>query len=203
MFKIKELFDLFADACVRDEAGNLVFLSLYGRDTVIQQLYAAFYLKATEGGFDQIHLVDESGRQHPVFVGQSDRLTKISGRFPKANLFGNLVHTWIYDPVVVKPDMVNRAAWLLMENEGGDVAKAAADAGARVWEAYRQLSPVPLLDHWRGPVVAATGHACITSMDKTPYPPLGRVSACKVTIGEQFAPMVSRLVRDGTLTLEG
>ncbi|MDP2432288.1 MAG: hypothetical protein Q8O33_09665 [Pseudomonadota bacterium] len=201
MFKIKELFDIFTDACVRDEAGNLVFLSLYGRDTVIQQLYAAFYLKATEGGFDQIHLVDDAGRQHPVFLGQADRLTKISGRFPRANLFGNLVHTWIYDPVVTRPDMVNRAAWLLAEDDGSDAVKTAFDV--RVWEAYRQLSPVPLLDHWQAPVVGATGHACITSMAQTPYPPLGRVSACRVTIGEHFAPMVSRLVRDGTLTLEG
>jgi hypothetical protein len=134
-------------------------------------------------------------------VGNAERLTKISGRLPKANLFGNLVHTWIYDPVATMPDMVNRAAWLLVENDGGDDAKAVADA--RVWEAYRQLSPVPLLDHWRGPVVAATGHDCITSMNKTAYPPLGRVSAGKVTIGDQFAPTISQLVRDGTLTLEG
>ena len=40
LFKLRELSDLFADACVRDEAGQLMFLSLYGRDTAIQQLLA-------------------------------------------------------------------------------------------------------------------------------------------------------------------
>lgn len=200
MFRIKELFDLFADACIRDEGGNLVFLSLFGRDTTIQQLYAAFYLKATEGGFDQVHLVDEAGREHLVFVGDADRLTKMSGRFPRANLFGNLVHTWIYDPGVIKPDMVKRTAWLLAEHGGDAVAQANLDA--RIWEAYRQLSPVPLLDHWQGAVVAATGKDCITSMADTPFPPLGRASAVRVKVDEHFATKVSELVRNGTLRLE-
>jgi hypothetical protein len=199
MFKLKELFDIFADACVRDEAGNLVFLSLYGRDTTVQQLFAAFYLKASEGGFDQVHLVDDKGVENFVFVGDADRLTKTSGRFPRANLFGNLVHTWIYDPSVIRPDMVNRAAWLLAERGDGT---AEADLDARVWEAYRQLSPVPLLDHWREAVVAATGVDCITSMDETPFPPLGRVSAVRVKVGENFAPKVSELIRNGTLLLD-
>lgn len=199
MFKIKELSDLFADACIRDEHGNLMFLSLYGRDTAIQQLYAAFYLKATEGGFDQVHLVDETGQQHLAFVGQADRLTKISGRLPKANLFGNLVHTWIYDPAVLRPDMANRAAWLLAIQEGEDDLQSVLDA--RIWEAYRQLSPVPLLDHWREPVVNVMAD-CITYLSQTPYPPLGKVSACRISLGEQFVPRVSSMVRDGALVLE-
>lgn len=199
MFKIKELADLFADACIRDEAGNLMFLSLYGRDTAIQQLYAAFYLKATEGGFDQVHLVDDRGLQHIAFVGQADRLTKISGRLPKANLFGNLVHTWIYDPVVLRPDMANRTAWLLAIQEGDDDLQTVLDA--RIWEAYRQLSPVPLLDHWREPVVMGMAD-CVTFLSRTPYPPLGKASACRITLGEQFVPRVSGMVRDGTLVLE-
>ena len=32
MFRIKELGDVFVDACVRDQAGQLMFLSCYGRD---------------------------------------------------------------------------------------------------------------------------------------------------------------------------
>jgi len=37
LYAVREFGDVFVDAAVRDELGELVFLSLYGRDTVILQ----------------------------------------------------------------------------------------------------------------------------------------------------------------------
>ena len=79
LFKLKELSDLYADACVRDESGQLMFLSLYGRDTAIQQLLAAFTLKVTEGGLSAFHLQDPEGQAHVVYVGNAERLEKFTG----------------------------------------------------------------------------------------------------------------------------
>ena len=115
LFKLRELSDLYADACVRDESGQLMFLSLYGRDTAIQQLLAAFTLKVREGGLNSFHLQDPDGQAQVVHVGNADRLEKFTGKLPRDNLFGNLVHVWLYDPALIRPDRSNRVAWVLVD----------------------------------------------------------------------------------------
>ena len=201
LFKLRELSDLFADACVRDEAGQLMFLSLYGRDTAIQQLLAAFTLKVGEGGLDGFHLQDPVGESHRVHVGNADRLEKFTGKLPRENLFGNLVHLWLYDPILTRPDRSNRVAWVLVE--GVDDPSARTEAiWLRSWELYRLLSPVPLLDTWQTPVLARTGAEVVTLMDETPYPPLGRIAAARIGLPDQFPEIVSGMVKAGELALE-
>ena len=148
MFRVKEVADVFVDGCVRDEGGQVLFLSCYGRDTAIQQLFAAFYLKTAEGGLDYFRLVPADAGAHEegelVQVGDADRLQKIAGRLPRENLFGNLAHTWIYDPVLVKPDLSNRIAWVIEPEPISNQVNV--PVSAKVWEIYKLLSPVPLLD---------------------------------------------------------
>lgn len=201
MLKIVELTDLFADACVRDEAGQLLFLSCYGRDTAIQQLLAAFQLKTAEGGLDWFRLEDmQSSKTETVFVGDSGRLEKFSGRLPRENLFGNLVHTWIYDPRVVRADNTNRIAWVIEPEPWSENLRERLLV--KVWQTYQSLSPVPLLDHWRDPVLRSTANDCVKLMHQTAYPPIGRCSAFKVHLQDSFLETISSLVKSGKLTLE-
>lgn len=199
MFKIVEMSDLFVDACVRDEAGQLVFMSCYGRDTAIQQLLASFQLKPSQGGLDWFRLECDDATT-TVFVGDPDRLEKFSGRLPRENLFGNLAHSWIYDPVVMKPDNSNRIAWVIEPEAWSE--KLTERLLEKVWRTYQSLSPVPLLDHWREPVLDATASECVTLMHKTAHPPIGRCSAFKVHLGETFLDVISLLVKRRILTLE-
>ena len=198
LFKLVELSDLYADACVRDEFGQLMFLSLYGRDTAIQQLLAAFTLKVTEGGLDSFRLQDPSGQVHWVHVGDADRLEKFTGKLPR-NLFGNLIHIWLYDSVLVRPDRSNRIAWVLVDADGKHGLDVSSD---KVWALYKLLSPVPLLDIWKDVVLAKTGEEVVTLMAKTAFPPLGRISAARVCLPESFPETVSRMVKSGELALE-
>jgi len=200
MFKLKEVADVFVDGCVRDGAGQVLFLSCYGRDTAIQQLFAAFYLKAGEGGLDYFHLLPSgarTGEEELVQVGDADRLQKIAGRLPRENLFGNLAHTWIYDPVIVRPDRSNRIAWVVEPEPFSDENRGTA----KVWEIYKLLSPVPLLDHWRDAIVEATMEACVTLSDRMLYAPVGRVSAFKVHLPDSFVDVVSSLIKSGRIGL--
>lgn len=201
LFKLRELSDLFADACVRDEAGQLMFLSLYGRDTAIQQLLAAFTLKVNEGGFDSFHLQDPAGEAHLVHVGNADRLEKFTGKLPRDNLFGNLVHLWLYDPALIRPDRSNRVAWVLVEGVNDPSARTEA-IWSRAWWLCKLLSPVPLLDTWQAPVLARTGNEVVTLMAQTPYPPLGRIAAARVSLPDHFPETVSGMVKAGELALE-
>ena len=124
LYKIMELSDLFADACICDETGELMLLSLYGRDTAVNQLFAAFELGDREGGFSSIRLLNEGdGTQRRISVQNTSRLTKFSGRLPRENLFGNLVHCWVYDPSIIKPDKAARSGWVMLDEPFSPAAR--------------------------------------------------------------------------------
>lgn len=200
LFKLKELSDLYADACVRDESGQLMFLSLYGRDTAIQQLLAAFTLKVTEGGLSAFHLQDPEGQAHVVYVGNAERLEKFTGKLPRDNLFGNLAHVWLYDPALTRPDRSNRVAWVLVDSvqHASNPLEVVWD---RAWDLYKLLSPVPLLDVWQHAVLSRTGGEVVTLLHETVYPPLGRIGAARISLPESFPETVSGMVKVGELTL--
>lgn len=200
LFKLKELSDLYADACVRDESGQLMFLSLYGRDTAIQQLLAAFTLKAAEGGLSAFHLQEPGGQAQVVYVGNADRLEKFTGKLPRDNLFGNLAHVWLYDPALTRPDRSNRVAWVLVDSvqHASNPLEVVWD---RAWDLYKLLSPVPLLDVWQHAVLSRTGGEVVTLLHETVYPPLGRIGAARISLPESFPETVSGMVKVGELTL--
>ena len=201
MFKILELSDLFVDACVRDESNNLMFLSVYGRDTAIHQLLAAFHLGRSDGGFDSMRLRDEdTGTVHPVSVQRPDRLTKHTGRLP-SNLFGNLVHVWVYDPVMLQPDKGSGTAWVILDEAlGQDSRNRLIEL---IWSSYKALSPIPLLDSWQEVVLRATEDSCLEFMEGSPFPPLGNVTAVRVTIPESFSDDVSAMVSAEMIGIAG
>lgn len=200
LFNLVELSDLFVDACVRNQAGQLLFMSCYGRDTALQQLLAAFQLKANAGGLDHFRLEDSMSNLETVFVGDPGRLEKFNGRLPRENLFGNLVHTWIYDPAVIRPDFANRSSWVIEPRPWSEMSRE--EMRAKVWETYRVLSPVPLLDHWCDTLLKATADHYVTLMHQTAYKPVGRCWAFRVHLDDSFLERVSMLVKSGELTLE-
>ena len=205
LYKISELSDLYADACIRDESGELMFLSLYGRDTAIQQLFAAFTLKESCGGMSGFRLTpvnDADGCSvEQVHVRSPDRLTKFSGRLPKDNLFGNLVHTWIYDAALLKPDRSTKTAWFMLDESFTPEARPRLLQG--IWSLYKTLSPVPLLDSWRDVVIRATHAECVSFLEDSDHPPIGKVTAAKVMLTESFSDDVSRMVQAGMIGLNG
>jgi hypothetical protein len=202
LYKIMELSDLFADACICDEAGELMLLSLHGRDTAINQLFAAFELGDREGGFSAIRLLNESeGTQRRVSVRNTSRLTKFSGRLPRDNLFGNLIHCWIYDPAIIKPDKGARSGWVLLDEPFSPAVKPRLLQA--VWSMYQTLSPVPMLDSWQEVVLRATQEKCISFLEASSFPPIGRVTAVRVNLPDTFKDDVSAMVQARMIGVEG
>ena len=201
LYPILELQDIFVDACVRAPTGELAFLSAYGRDGSLQQLYAALHLGIQEGGVRQITLLDPATRQTlaAVPVGDPKRFDKFSGRLPKDNLFGALVHTWIFDEVLLKPSRATGTAWLLLDrhSQSGEAASVAE----LTWSLVTQLSPVPLLPHWRDRMLSALGDELVTDLSQTTSAPVGRLLALVTSLPEAFQQTLSTLVRSGDLTL--
>jgi hypothetical protein len=82
LWGIREFSDVFLDALVRNEAGQLMFASLYGRDTAIQQLLAAFSLPVSSGGVDRITLkpVEAPPRPGDGVAGVDNASSRNAGR---------------------------------------------------------------------------------------------------------------------------
>lgn len=202
LYPVKELQDIFVDACVRAPDGELAFISVFGRDGAVQQLYASLHLGIQEGGIRQITLLDPDTGQTlaAVPVGDPRRLDKYSGRLPKDNLFGNLVHTWIYDEALLNPSKATGSAWLLIDRE-----TQAHDLGsleARTWSLIEQLSPLPLLPHWRALVLGTLGERLVNNLDQTPHAPIGRIHASWIVLPDSFAEAISGFVHNGSLGLD-
>jgi len=135
-----------ADGCIADDDSNLVFLSLWARDTAVQEFLARLTLGPSEQGLNQFHLVTDQGASIQVVVGNADNLDKRLTRAFRRTLFGSMVHLWIYDRRCVRPDKANASAVAL-------VPKGVTDHTARLWALVRETCPLPLLDHWRDVVL--------------------------------------------------
>ena len=147
LYRIDECGDVMADACVCGEDGDLVFLSVWARDTAIQQFLARLTLGRDEDGLDQFHLITDQGGSVPVFVPSVERLEKRLPRSYRRTLFGSLVNLWLFDRRCIRPDKATTSALALLP-------RAAADPTSRLWLLVKETCPLPLLDHWQGTVLA-------------------------------------------------
>lgn len=146
LYLIDECPDVMADACVSDDHGNLVFLSIWARDTAIQQFLARLTLGRDEQGLDQFHIITEQHGSVPVFIGNVDRLEKRMTRAFRRTLFGSLSNVWLFDRRCVKPDKANASALALLPRNSTHRLD-------RLWTLVRDTCPLPLLDHWRETVL--------------------------------------------------
>lgn len=146
LHRIDECPDLMTDACVGDEQGNLVFLSVWARDTAVQEFLARLTLGRDEQGLDQFHVITAEGGSLPVFVGSVDRLEKRATRAFRRTLFGSLSNVWLFDKRCVQPDKANASALALLPRES-------AHRLDRLWTLVQDTCPLPLLDHWRETVL--------------------------------------------------
>jgi hypothetical protein len=195
LYVLQEQSDVFVDACASDHHAQLLFVSVYGRDTSIQQLMARLHQPTNQGGVEALSLLNQHGAKPAmkVLVGDAKRLTKVAGRMPKSGLLGNLVHTWIFDPKLQAIDHGARTAWIFTRS-GSDVERE-----AQAWRLIKELSPVPLLDSWADWVlnqVRATGGF-------TNPPVVGPIETLRIELHEDFPIWVSEAVASDTLRAPG
>lgn len=190
---IEEQSDVFVDACASDHHAQLLFLSVYGRDTSVQQLLARLHQSAGQGGIDHVTLLDAATRKQVlrVLVGDPKRLEKVNGRMPRCALLGNLVNTWVFDPALVEVNQAERSAWVYAPQ------LSEAQRAGEIWRLVQDLSPVPLLPAWK-PVVlehlqrsgAFVRPSCV-----------GHIDAERVELPEEFPAWVSEAVRTAALVV--
>lgn len=188
LFPIKECPDLYVDACACDEQRNLIFLSAWGRDTALQEFLARLTLGSTEDGLDQFHILVD-GRSIPVFPNV-DLLEKRTTRQFRGTLFGSLVHLWLFDRRCVQPDRANHFAYALLEQ--------GQSAHQRLWPLITETCPLPLLPHWREPVLQVlTQHNMLQALRGAH----GAVTAWRLSLQlDVLEPALGDLIRQGQLS---
>lgn len=159
LYPLAECPDLRVDACLTDEASHLIFISLWGRDTAVQQFLAQLTLGPAEGGLEGFS-IDANEFALPVFVRSADSLEKRSTRAFRGTLFGTLLNVWLFDRRCVKPDKANASAIAVLP-------KAAVNRTERIWAVVKETCPLPLLDHWRETVLEVLEtHDMLTSLTR-------------------------------------
>lgn len=188
LYWVDECPDLYVDACVCDEQRNLVFLSAWGRDTALQEFLARLTLGTAENGLEQFHLVVD-GRSLPVFPNV-DLLEKRTTRQFRATLFGSLLHLWLFDRRCAQPDRSNHLAYALLEN--------GQSPHQSLWPLITETCPLPLLSHWREPVLdVLTQHDMLQPLPGT----LGPITAWRLSLQlDVLETALGDLIRAGHLT---
>ena len=146
LYSIRESPDLMSDACVCNDAHQLIFVSLWGRDTAMQEFLARLTLGNHEKGLDSFNLILESASDVEVLVGNLNRIEKRTTRVFKRTLFGSLVHLWLFDHRCREPDKANGKAFAL-------IPRNTPNRDDRLWMLTKDTCPLPLLDHWRDTVL--------------------------------------------------
>lgn len=190
MLTLDNLYGVFCDALVCDNDRQLVFVSLWGRDTAIQELLAKLTIPVREGGLRELKFTDlDDQSRMSADIGDPDRLDKMTGRMPKGNLFGDIVHVWLFDQRVRQPDYVNHRAYLLLVD--------IVDKTGTVWELVKAVSHLPLLDHWRSQILSfLIGEGWLSELKGY------HLDAIRLCIPEdEFNQLISEQVRLGALTL--
>lgn len=188
--RIAGLPDLMIDGCVCDERNTLVFASLWGRDTAIQEFVARLTLRSDEKGIDRFHIITEDDRELPVFVGNVDTLEKRTTRTFTGTLFGSMVHLWIFDKRCVKPDKSNATALAILTTN-------ASTRTRRLWKLVQETCPLPLLEHWCDTVMELLGSRAMLS--KLPFA-IGPIEGYRLAIDvPSLATELGDLIREGVL----
>lgn len=129
---------LYLDAVVTTTDNKVQFLSVWGRDGVMQHFFASLTLPMSEGGL-RVMTVNLSGSQKLVLdFAQAKSLTKRTTRLPKFTDVGELVHTWLVHPSLLKPS-----------GQSMTVMSQTALSYDELWPTLKQLCHLPLLEHWQ------------------------------------------------------
>lgn len=188
LLKLNEIPHILSDGYLCDARRGVLFLSLWGRDTAIQELLARLTLK-NEEGLSQLTLVSDALHEHLLFPG--DCLDKRSSRHPRTR-FGELINLWLFDKRCLEPDRANGLAFLLLKRDDPHWRE-------RVWVLLQETTSLPLLPHWQGVILEMLQ----TGDMLTPLGGYGDVSGWQLALDTpRFTEQIREAIVDGILTVD-
>jgi len=129
---------LYLDAVVTTTDNKVQFLSVWGRDGMMQHFFAALTLPMSEGGIRVMTVTFPDGEKRVLDFAQAKSLTKRTTRLPKYTDVGEWVHTWLIHPSLLKPS-----------GQSMTLLSLAPLAWLDLWPTLKQLCHLPLLESWQ------------------------------------------------------
>lgn len=145
---LKDIPDLLCDGCVVDSDDNLIFLSVWGRDTAMQELLGKLTIGSSSNmGLTDIRLLNRFNLQSYAKLTKDREYDKRTQKFQHPQ-FGMLSHAWIFDSRMKTPCRTSQSAVLMFD---GAIHQAVIDDC--LFENIKHLTVIPLLDHWKKAVM--------------------------------------------------
>lgn len=186
LFSLSAIADVYADAYLADDSGNLIFLSVWGRDTALQELLARLQLPRSENGIRDFNLVGEDGKKL-VSVPNIDELEKVTTKTGQT-ILGDLTQLWIYDKLASRPDIVNHRGLMLHNPDHGLTDP---------WPLLKSVCPLPLLDTWKDIMLAKCRQKkWIQSLNNG----VG-ITGTLIEFDDDLEAMMTQMIRQGELAL--
>lgn len=193
IYPIAECPDLMVDACLWEGVYNLMFVSLWGRDTAIQAFIGRLSLGRSSDGLDHFHVVSGSNDRTPIYINSVDRLSKLTARTYLKTKFGSLTNLWLFDKRCIKPDKGSSSAVLLLR-------KDAVNAQERIWSTVKDTCPLPLLDNWQDQVLEVLNH---NEMLSTLPQGIGNIAGYQINLDvDRLKVQLGEKIRQGLLTID-
>lgn len=195
LMSLDEASGLYVDAFLTDQS-YLRFLSIWGRDTEMQEFLARLSLSGKEGGLESFWV--NADPQKYVQIGDLGRFEKLTGRMPRDNLFGEVTHVWIYDRIAVEPNYTGRRALFLFLPEE-DIPENREALNERLWVMVRETCHLPLLPQWRDVMLSGfTAHGFLKRLDGV------GVAAIEITLPEsEVETLITGWVQAGLISIDG
>lgn len=134
---------VFCDALLTRPNDELLFMSVWGRDTDITELLARLTLPDHPDGIRRFTGKD-SITEISATVPSPKLLGKQQGRAP-GSVFGDLIRLFIFNKSLEAPDRKSREAWAIY--------RASEMNKVDVWPLVQDTCHVPLLPSWKDPVL--------------------------------------------------
>lgn len=189
MLTLDCISNVFCDALLTDRESRLMFMSIWGRDTTLQELLARLTLSEHEQGIRSFVAAGD-GVKIPVQVPDVWLIEKQQARLGHHGLFGELVQVFIYVRTLVTPDRVAQKAWSLYRLED-------TETEPDLWPLIVDTCHLPLLEHWRPTVIDAfQQNGWISRLSGY------RMAALGIDLGsDEVQHCIETLVMDGLLPL--
>lgn len=195
LLSIYEVPGLYVDAVLTESDSlysPLVFLSLWGRDTAIQEFLARLSLPPSQNGIQQFRVVESGAVKSTATVTDVDGYCKTTARMPKDNMFGEVVNLWLFKQLIEQPDTaLRRGIALCLPDEDAETRFNKA------WELVKTVCHLPMLEHWRDDVLDV-----FQSRGWIRYLNGHNVCAVNVAIADDVDDVVSQLIRERRLSID-
>lgn len=185
MMTLSAISDVYADAYLADDSGSLLFLSVWGRDTALQELLARLQLPRSENGIREFTLASGEFKKL-VRVPNVDELDKAT-QGVGLTIFGPLTQLWIYDKLALDPDLVNHRALMLH----------GVERPVDPWPLVKMVCPLPLLDEWRECFLSR----CRQRQWIRPLENGVGIAGTLIELDDELEPMITEMIQRGELCL--